>query len=168
MVLYVPTKCFSFNQPPQSSSSTYSTFAYLIFTNGIFLPGQKKKPLKYTSLCFHVSAAPQNSWTQQRTVKLTDAAPFVFVIRFYCSWGLLSVYKTRADCKRPCGVREAGVSSVRFTSASTCCVSEMCSLQLHPVTFTVSLPSHRYAAATCHKSLFGWIRVKVIMLCTSL
>lgn len=74
---------------------------------------------------------------QKWTVKLV-----VFVIRFYCSWSLLSVYKTRADCRRPWGVREMGVSSSRFTSASSSCISSRCSLQLHPITFTVSSLSY--------------------------
>lgn len=57
-------------------------------------------------------------WTRQ-TEKFGDAALVVFVVRFYCSWGFLSVYKTRADCKHPRGVKGGG----SFTWASSRCVS---------------------------------------------
>lgn len=124
---------------------------------------------------------------QLRTIadsKNSDPELLVSVISFYCSWDLLSVYKTRADCKASMGrVRAAGVSSVRTTSAAACCVSEcaVCSFTmlhsqrrcLHPsVSETLQAVKCKTAPPVSSSHLlqipfFGWTRVNVITLCVS-
>lgn len=74
--------------------------------------------------------------------KNSDPEPLVSVISFYCSWDLLSVYKTRTDCKASMGRGESGRSFICSLHIGGSVLRQwMCSLQLHHVTFTASLAS---------------------------